>query len=110
MCAVLNQFVVTFKNLSYLLETCIIVDLDIMLQIMDQISKINDLPINLFKLNLLTVSLVKLNVLQIDVNVGLTTTFTTYLGFRFRFHSVISAMKFIKKITFFKKCACYFCF
>lgn len=34
MCAVLNQFVVTFKNLSYLLETSIIVDLDIMLQIL----------------------------------------------------------------------------
>lgn len=34
MCAVLNQFVVTFKNWGYLLETSIIVDLDIMLQIL----------------------------------------------------------------------------
>lgn len=57
-----------------------------------------------------TVSLVKLNVLQNDVNVGLTTTFTTYLGFRFYFHGVISAVKFIKKNNIFQKVCVLFLF
>lgn len=34
MCEVLNQFVDSFTNLSYLLETSIVVDLDIMLQLL----------------------------------------------------------------------------